>query len=75
MWNELKCKKKMCRKMPYEKSIKTIEKKNCVQLTKAPFVIFESPYGYGVYTANAIQLAKMVNKIKYSYGLNKIIFD
>lgn len=32
--------------------------------------MFESLHGYGVYTARATQLAKMVIKIKYSNGLN-----
>lgn len=40
----------------------------CV-LTKREFVILESLFGYGVYTAKATQLAKMVNKIMYSKGL------
>jgi len=32
--------------------------------------VFESLHGYGVYTARATQLAKIVIKIKYSNGLN-----
>ena len=32
--------------------------------------MFESPLGYGVYTASATQLAKMVSRIKYSNGVS-----
>jgi len=32
--------------------------------------VFESLHGYGVYTARATQLAKIVIRIKYSNGLN-----
>ena len=39
-------------------------------LTNAAFMLLESPFGYGVYTANATQLAKIVTKIKYSNGLD-----
>jgi hypothetical protein len=35
--------------------------------------VFESLHGYGVYTARAIQLAKMVIKIKYSNGLSAFV--
>ena len=38
-------------------------------LTKYALVTFESPLGKGVYTAKAIQFAKIVNRIKYSKGL------
>lgn len=44
-----------------------------VWLTKYPFIVFESLHGYGVYTARAIQLAKMVIKIKYSNGLSAFV--
>ncbi len=41
-----------------------------MSLTRAALISLESPFGNGVYTARAMQLAKIVNKIKYSNGVN-----
>lgn len=37
--------------------------------SKYMLVVFESPFGKGVYTAKATQFAKIVSRIKYSNGL------
>lgn len=45
-----------------DKLIKTV-------LTNALLTLFVSDFGYGTYTARAIQLANIVARIKYSKGL------
>lgn len=39
--------------------------------SSAAFVVFESDRGYGVYTARAMQLAKIVQRISHSKGLKE----